>query len=199
MSVPYSLNRKAIEVGLKAQGLDNVPAVGKFLKWSRGSRASDADDYVQARWEIINEVVDANGDPTDLPMAQADLEASLAGELMQRFKRKLVIVAAGKEALGSVIEKNNAKTAVVAAIGEVMIAGVIDDKEGYISLKLGYEPGADLVTAALRVGRKPFPVGLAAFIEEDKTVVRPDEMLIYAQNIPITELHNVAPLGTRFF
>ena len=190
------IKKKAVALTLNTQRLDNVFLAGDFLKWSRGS---DSDLYTQARWCMVDAVVDSNGDETDLPVADADPEASLAGELMQRYKQKVVIVAAGKEALRGVINNNNAKTAVVSAIGEILIAGVLDDNEGRMSLKLGLDPEEYVVTAGLRAGKSRFPVGLAAYVEQDKKIIKPDGMYIYAQNIPIADLPEAAPLGTRFF
>jgi hypothetical protein len=186
-----SITNRLFDFGGNIQNMEDWPLLGGlYLRGENLIHGADSAAFVRARWYKADELVDEDGHPTSMPLAEADPAASRMTEIIQRRKKEAVVVAAGQTAIIGILADNLgykiAQQAVAFTYKGITRAGILPSDVDH-----GYED--DLCTAALRVGAEEFRAAPAIWLPHERTVVVPADADVLEQHVPINELHNKYP------
>jgi hypothetical protein len=155
--------------GEKLQRLNAIKGLGQLVV------GSSSPAYKQAIWQPVEQVVDESDAEAQLPIAAADPEASLK-TIIPRFKKRAVVVGAGLLTMDDLLTKHKARPAAAYTYREKTHVGTLSSE----SLGTEYMDDAEggLETAAFRVGRSEFGVGIGAWVPSEKTIILPQDLSI---------------------
>lgn len=139
--------------------------------------------YLQLVWRSFEEIVDIEGHPATLPIAEADPDAFIL-EWMPRFKKKAVVLGAGRSALEEVLRESGGQLAAAYSYKGRSYAGILPDGMA----NLGYLEETDQQLVAEREGLKDWPVGLGSYLTSREVLIMPHDVQVVEQHIPIPDL-----------
>jgi hypothetical protein len=178
------ISNRLIDLGGKIQHLESVPLLGRtYLNLEQALHGSSSPAYVRARWEKVYELVDEDGHETTMPFIEADPTADKLSGFIQRRKKEVAIVSAGRLVIDNIIEQNpDARAAVAFTYRNKTRAGILPDGVE------DYGRFLDEYTAALRVGAENFMASPGVWLPIEKTLVAPRDAAIVAQHLSVDKL-----------
>lgn len=173
-----------VRFGFSLSHTVDIPLVGGAVNFFNAARSP--------AWRQIPyyeaEPIGIDGKPADLPLiAEADPKARAVGEIIQAFKRKVVVVGAGRAALKEILKDTGGRPAAAVQIGEIVGAGVFP--RGLNDLGIFN----DEYIAGLRKGKAPLPVGLGSFIERESQFVALDSARIVEPDVAVADFDERFP------
>jgi hypothetical protein len=151
--------------------------------------------YVQAKWHTIDHVISTgNNEPTRLPVAEANPDATFATALLPRLKDKAAIVET-RSHLSDI--RNNIK-----GIGRIAVAFTykeitrIGDVPGEITNFFTSSPY--IYRAAMRAGRSELGVGIGVWVPNERAFIIPEDCKVVDNNVSIDSMDYKYP-GIRLF
>jgi hypothetical protein len=176
----------AITLAENVQQLQDISVVKGLINVVAGS-SSPA--YKQARWHNVEEVIAAEtGEPTALPVVEADPEAPVLSALIPRLKKNAVILEAGEGLIEASRGHKGPRKAVVAYTYKEKTH--VGDSPGEIVNFETHLPNT--YRAAMRSGRNNFGAAIGIWLLGESVFILPEDGQIIEENVPI----NI--LGTRY-
>lgn len=178
---------KILDLGSRFQELEHVRALGPlYVVLANIIVGSKSEAYVRIKFEKVEELVDENGEPTQLPVAEADPSSNKFSELIQRRKRNGVVVGAAKAAMTEVLVDHIYTLPHTTVRPAVAFTFRNETRAGILPYGLrDYGLTGDHFTAALREGTEDFGAGIGIWVPHERKLVAPASNAIVEQHIDV--------------
>jgi hypothetical protein len=181
-----NLNR-TFDVAERIQNLESVRGLGSvYITAANIIVGSRSEAYVRVRFVKVDELVDEDGNDTELPIAEANPTPNKFAELIQRRKDKAVVVGATKAAMIETLVDHiytyphpQIVPAVAFTVGDETRAGILS-----VGLE-SYGCYEDMHTAALREGKKDFGAGIGFLLPRQRRLIVPRSNEVIKSHVDI--------------